>query len=102
MSDDKGHGYTWADLRERPADELGVGDTWVNPDAFTVYRVDKDGNVYPGLSPLDGYAWTITARDGNTVTARRHDRRQAETATIPEGQRVLAVVRTTDETGAGV
>lgn len=91
MSDDKGHGYTWSDVRKRPAEDLAVGDTWVNPGAFTVYRTDKDGNVYPGLSPLDGYAWTITARDGDAITARRHDRSRAETAKIPEGQCVLAV-----------
>lgn len=100
MSDDKGHGYTWKDVRERSADELAVGDTLVNPGAFSAYRTDQEGHVRPvSLAPLDGYAWTITARDGNTFTARRHDDGREETAAMPEGQRVLAAVAPPESVG---
>lgn len=93
MSDDKGHGYGWGDLRERPARDLAVGDTFVQPAAFAAYAVSRDGQVRGviGYEGPRGVAWTVTARDGDVTTCRSHDGRE-ETAEIPEGARVLKVV----------
>jgi hypothetical protein len=40
--------------------------------------------------PLDGVAWTATARKGDMVTARSHDGREA-TKPIPAHARLLLV-----------
>lgn len=87
------HGYTWADLRERPAAELAVGDVFVTVDAFVAYSVTRDGQVRPrmgGVTP-GGTAWTVTVRDGDGVTARSHDG-FVRVNRVPEGARVLLVV----------
>jgi hypothetical protein len=94
MSDDKGHGYGWDDLRDRPAMELAVGDIFITGlGAFTAYAVGRDGRVRPlmGCEPPGGTAWTVTARYGDTIRARGHDGRIAQ-QNIPDRQRVLAVV----------
>lgn len=74
MSEDKGHGYTWGDVRQRPADDLSVGDTWVNPGTGAAYFTDKDGRVRgAGIvheTPMGGTAWTVEAREGKRITAR--------------------------------
>lgn len=93
MSEDKDHGYGWDDLRERPARDLAVGDTFVSPAAFSAYGVDgATGRVFCmfGWEGPRGTAWTVVARDGNVTTCRGHDGRE-ETAEIPEGARVLVV-----------
>lgn len=68
------HPYTWGDVRQRPADELAVGDTWVNPGTGAAYFAGEDGRVHgAGLvheMPMDGIAWTVTAREGKRITAR--------------------------------
>jgi hypothetical protein len=87
-----GHGYTWDQVRERPAADLKVGDTFVRPGTGTAYRTCKDGSVRGvGWQDLDGTAWTLIAREGDTTTARSHDGREASQA-IPPGARVLAVI----------
>lgn len=93
MSEDKGHGYGWDDVRERPARDLAVGDVWVSPAAFAAYGVSRDGRVAGafGWSGPRGTAWTVTAREGDVTTCRSHDGRE-ETAAIPEGARVLLVI----------
>ncbi|MGW2213279.1 hypothetical protein [Streptomyces sp. NPDC001781] len=90
---DNGHGYGWDDLRDRPATELTVGDTFVSGlGAFTTYWVDKGGRVRGhGYEPPRGTAWTVVARDGDRITARGHDGREAAEA-FRAGQRVLKVV----------
>lgn len=92
MSEDNGHGYDWADLRERPARDLNVGDTLVQPATFAAYWVGEDGRVAPiGWQGPRGTAWTVTARNGDVVSAHSHDG-CVETKAIPEGARVLLVV----------
>ena len=93
MSEDKDHGYGWDDLRERPARDLVVGDTFVSPAAFSAYGVDgTTGRVFSmiGWEGPRGTAWTVTARDGDVTTCRSHDGRE-QTAEIPERARVLVV-----------
>jgi hypothetical protein len=89
-----GHGYTWEDVRQRVAADLKVGDTWVIPSTGTAYFTAPDGRVRgAGLAhpmPLDGVAWTATARKGDMVTARSHDGREA-TKPIPAHARLLLV-----------
>lgn len=87
------HGYGWEDLRERPARDLAVGDVIVNPAAFAAYGVDRSsGRVFGmfGAGGPRGRAWTVTARDGDRITARSHDGRE-ETQEIPEDARLLVV-----------
>lgn len=87
------HGYGWEDLRQRPARELAVGDVFVSSlPAFTTYGVTATGRVFSmfGCEPPGGVAWTVTARDGDRITARGHDGRE-ETQEIPERARVLVV-----------
>lgn len=94
MSDDKGHGYDWSDLRDRPATELAVGDTFVSGlGAFTTYASSRDGRVRSlmGCEPPGGTAWTVTAREGDVTTCRGHDGR-VETQEIPEHAHALLVV----------
>lgn len=93
MSEDKDHGYGWDDLRERPARDLAVGDTFVSPAAFSAYGVDgATGRVFCmfGWEGPRGTAWTVTARDGDVTTCRGHDGRE-QTEMIPERARVLVV-----------
>lgn len=99
MSDDKGHGYGWEDLRERPARDLAVGDVWVSPAAFSAYTAGPDGRVAGafGWEGPRGTAWTLTARNDDVATCRSHDGRE-EKAPIPAGARVLVV---TEEARAG-
>ncbi|MFI1203536.1 hypothetical protein ACH4VR_29590 [Streptomyces sp. NPDC020883] len=89
-----GHGYTWGALRDTQAAKLRVGDIFVQPGLGTAYRVRSDGKVYSaGIAwgmKLDGTAWTVTARDGNTITARSHTGRTV-TDTIPPTTHVLRV-----------
>lgn len=70
----KDHPYTWGDARERPADELTVGDTWINPGTGAAYFTDGDGRVHgAGIVheiPMGGIAWTVEAREGKRITAR--------------------------------
>lgn len=90
---DNGHGYDWSDLRDRPARDLAVGDTFVSGlGAFTAYMTGRDGRVRSlmGCEPPGGTAWTVTAREGNVTTALGHDGR-VETQEIPERARVLMV-----------
>ena len=94
MSETKEHGYDWADLRDRTARDLTVGDTFVSGlGAFAAYMTSRDGRVRPlmGCEPPGGTAWTVTAREGNVTTARGHDGR-VETQEIPERAHVLLVV----------
>lgn len=71
---DNGHGYAWGDVRQRPADELAVGDTWINPGTGAAYYVGEDGHVRgAGIAhemPMDGIAWTVVEREGKRITAR--------------------------------
>ncbi|MER7487935.1 hypothetical protein ABTY20_18910 [Streptomyces sp. NPDC126497] len=93
MSEDKDHGYGWDDLRERPARDLAVGDTFVSPAAFSAYGVDgTTGRVFCmfGWEGPRGTAWTVTARDGGLVTARSHDGIEV-TQELSERARVLVV-----------
>lgn len=89
------HPYTWGDVRERPADGLTVGDTWVNPGTGAAYFTDEDGRVHgAGLvheMPMNGIAWTVTAREGKRITARSQTGATLA-GEIPPGQRILAVV----------
>jgi hypothetical protein len=94
MSETKGHGFDWADLRDRPASELAVGDTFVSGlGAFASYTVSRDGRVRPlmGCEPPGGTAWTVTAKEGDRVTARSHHGHE-ESADTPPRARVLLVV----------
>jgi hypothetical protein len=93
MSETEGHGYDWSDLRDRPARDLAVGDTFVSGlGAFTAYMTSRDGRVRPlmGCEPPGGTAWTVTARDGNVTTCQGHDGR-VESQEIPEHAHVLMV-----------
>lgn len=84
--------YGWEAVRAVPARSLAVGDVFIQPGAGTAYREAPDGRVHGiGWEPLDGTAWTVTARKGDTVTVRAADGREI-TATIPEGARVLRAV----------
>lgn len=88
----EGHGYTWNDLRERPARDLAVGDvflSWLG--SFTAYSTSRDGRVRPsmGCEPPQSAAWTVTARDGDSVTARNGACEIVED--IPERAKVLVV-----------
>lgn len=89
------HGYGWEDLRRRPLAELAIGDTWVVPGEFAAWRESDDGHVRGtfGYEGPRGTAWTLTARDGDRVTARSHDGREV-TDTVQPGEQisVLAVV----------
>ncbi|MEU1761270.1 hypothetical protein [Micromonospora sp. NPDC005652] len=91
------HGYTWADVRDVPASDIGVGTTWVRPAAFSAYLVANDGRVAGcGIGVgMRGTAWTCTAREGDVVTARSH-RGAVGVQEIRPGQRVLLVVRQPD------
>jgi hypothetical protein len=97
----KDHPYTWNDVRERPADELAVGDTWVNPGTGAAYFSGKDGRVHgAGLvheMPMGGIAWTVTAREGKCITARSQTGATLS-GEFPAGHRVLVV---TEEARAG-
>lgn len=97
----KDHPYTWGDVRQRPADELAVGDTWVNPGTGAAYFAGEDGRVRgAGLvheMPMDGIAWTVTAREGKRITARSQTGATL-TGEFPAGHRVLVV---TEEARAG-
>ncbi|MEU8199508.1 hypothetical protein AB0C10_37565 [Microbispora amethystogenes] len=64
----------WDKVRHVPASALQVGDTWVVPEAFTSFWAAPDDGVwrYPWQPPT-GTAWTLLAREGNRVTARRDD-----------------------------
>lgn len=88
------HPYTWGNVRSRPADELAVGDTWINPGTGAAYFTDKDGRVRgAGLvheMPMDGIAWTVTAREGKRITARSQTGATL-TGEFPAGHRVLVV-----------
>ena len=91
---DNGHGYGWDDLRDRPASELVVGDTFVSGlGAFASYTVARDGRVRPlmGCGKPGGTAWTVTAKDGTDLTARSHHGYE-ETGEFTESTRVLKVV----------
>lgn len=91
MSGDTDHGYGWKDLRKRPAGELAVGDTWVNPGLGATYYESRDGRVWgTGWAGPEGIAWTVTARDGDLVTARSHDGRELAQE-IPADARMLVV-----------
>lgn len=86
--------YTWDDVRDVPATSLAVGDVFVTPGVGTAYTVGPDGRVRGvGLTyalPLDGRAWTVTAREGDATTCRSSDGREV-VARIPKGARVLRV-----------
>lgn len=88
------HPYAWGDVRQRSADELAVGDTWVVPGTGTAYFADKDGRVRgAGIAhelPMDGIAWTVTERDGKRITARSQTGATLS-GEFPVGHRVLVV-----------
>jgi hypothetical protein len=90
----EGHGYTWGDAREVKASALAVGDVFVKPGMGSAYFVSQDGRVRgAGIAwemPMDGTAWTVVDRDGDTTTCRSHTG-ETKTADIPEGARVLRV-----------
>lgn len=72
-----GHGITWDQVKETQVSELSVGDRWVNPGMGTAWHCRPDGTVDGyrmgwNQMPLDGVAWTLTARDGDTITATNH------------------------------
>lgn len=94
--------YTWADVRQRPADDLAVGDTWVNPGTGAAYFADKDGRVHgAGIAhemPMGGIAWTVEAREGKRITARSQTGATLA-GEFPAGHFVLVV---TDEAKAAV
>jgi hypothetical protein len=89
------HPYSWEDVREVPARSLAVGDVFVKPGMGAAYYTSSDGRVRgAGLvhaMPLDGTAWTVTAREGGATTCRAEDGREA-TAAIPEHAHVLRVL----------
>lgn len=95
------HPYTWGDVRERPADGLAVGDTWINPGTGAAYFTGKDGRVHgAGIAhemPMDGIAWTVEAREGKRITARSQAGATLA-GEFPAGHRVLVV---TEEARAG-
>lgn len=100
MSNDKGHGYGWDDLRDRAARDLAVGDVFVSGlGAFAAYAVSQDGRVRPlmGCEPPAGTAWTVTARDGDRITARSHHGHEETAKEIPAGQYVLVVTEEAKE-----
>ncbi|MFJ2630198.1 hypothetical protein ACIO6T_44645 [Streptomyces sp. NPDC087532] len=70
------HGYNWGDIREIKASDLNTGDVFVNPGLGTAYAVKSDGRVEgAGIAwemPLNGTAWTVVARMGQSVTAVSH------------------------------
>jgi hypothetical protein len=86
------HGITWEQVRERPANQLREGDTWVDPGMGTAWWTRLDGSVC-GVGwavELDGTAWTVVRRNGEQVTGRSHRGRES-TARIPAGSTVLRV-----------
>jgi hypothetical protein len=92
------HGYTWADLTERPAETLAVGDTFVAPGFGDAWFVGTDGSVW-GAGPWapaapGGTAWTVLRLDASSITARSHDDREA--TETPKGK-VLLVNRPHDD-----
>ena len=84
----------WTAVRERPAEALAVGDSWINPGAGTAYSVRADGTVRGvGIAwapPLRGTVWTLTARDGNRIEARNHLGAE-QSGIVRPGQTVLVV-----------
>ncbi|MFJ4902942.1 hypothetical protein [Streptomyces sp. NPDC088727] len=88
------HGYTWADAREIMARDLKPGDVFVKPGTGNAYGVRRDGTMRGvGIAwetPMDGEAWTVTGRQGNTTTNRSHTGREL-TEEIPKSARVLRV-----------
>lgn len=86
------HAYAWKDVRDSAPNDLRVGDVFVNPGTGTGYYVAGDGAVRgAGWQPLDGVAWTVTAREGDALTCRADDGREI-TEVIPLTARVLRVV----------
>jgi hypothetical protein len=89
----EGHGYTWQDVKDRPASELTVGSVFVNPSVGTAYRSAPDGTAQ-GAGPLpflDGEAWTVTAVEGRRITARSHTGRELS-GEYGDNTKVLLVV----------
>lgn len=91
------HPYTWGDVRQRPADDLTVGDTWINPGTGAAYFASKDGRVHgAGLvheMPMGGIAWTVTAQEGKHITARSQAG-AVLSGEFPAGHQVLVVTLT--------
>ena len=95
-AEDQGHGYTWGDVREVDArQELHLNDTFIKPGRGAVYSVRADGSVRPeGITwtaPLDGIAWTVKDRSGESFTCESHTGR-IHTEALPTGARVLKVI----------
>ncbi|PNE43413.1 hypothetical protein AOB60_00240 [Streptomyces noursei] len=95
--DDRGdaeNGYTWADVRRRPAAGLAVGDVFVVPAMGVAYEELSEGAVRGagvGLGmALEGVAWTVTERRGALCTAES-ERGERRTEHATEGVFVLRV-----------
>ena len=84
-----GHGYTWEDVVSSPVADLAEGDTAITPGWGTAFHTGANGKVLGlGGAALDGFAWTVLRREGNTITARTEDGREA-TRILPARGRVL-------------
>lgn len=77
------HCFTWEQVEYRPAATLRVGDIYIKP----AERSQPDYG--PG-----GIAWTIIAREGDTITGRSHlgEVRSADLGKVREGATVLVVI----------
>lgn len=88
------HPYTWGDVRQRSADDLAVGDTWINPGTGAAYFTDKDGRVRgAGIAhetPMRGIAWTVESREGKRIMARSQTG-STLSGEFPAGHQVLVV-----------
>ncbi|AEM88881.1 hypothetical protein [Streptomyces violaceusniger] len=98
-----GHGYRWRDVREVEAmGNLDVNDVFVKPGTGTAYTAYGDGSVTPrGLAwgtELDGIAWTVKGRIGETFICESHTGRHTNEI-LRAGVRVLKVV--TSQNGGG-
>lgn len=84
--------YEWSSVREAPASSLEVGDQFIKPTTGSAFTSRGDGEVEGhGFQPLEGVKFTVTAREGNTITARDDSGREL-TQTIP-GDRKVNVLR---------
>ncbi|HEX8108482.1 MAG TPA: hypothetical protein VF516_12200, partial [Kofleriaceae bacterium] len=84
--------YEWSNVRQIPASSLEVGDEFIKPTTGSAFTSHGDGEVQGhGFQPLEGTKFTVTAREGNTITARDESGREL-TQTIP-GDRQPNVLR---------
>ncbi|MGW5821980.1 DUF3560 domain-containing protein, partial [Streptomyces noursei] len=89
-----GNGFTWADVRRRPAVALVVGDVFVVPAVGVAYKelgggAVRGAGVGAGMA-LEGVAWTVVERLGALFTAES-ERGERRTELAGDGVCVLRV-----------